>query len=207
MDELCWLSWLGSTDLHGFKVEKELNTEIPTLFAEPPPPSCSVFQQGCSSSCMSSTGWFGFFSSSSLSSYQEGQGKKINLNTILVWRAKYQYLVSPFEISNLLGVLEAPAWVLCLTDVSLNPWWSGTPNQHESSVPRMSLAVTGAQPGSSLAAGILLADQDTPILAFLSGQDGLSSCGVSSEGRLSTAEHFRDRKISPHHPFAESDAL
>lgn len=103
--------------------------------------------------------------------------------------------------------MEAPAWVLCLTDVSLNPWWSGTPNQHESSVPRMSLAVTGAQPGSSLAAGILLADQDTPILAFLSGQDGLSSCGVSSEGRLSAAEHFRDRKISPHHPFAESDAL
>lgn len=72
-----------------------------------------------------------FFSSSSLSSHQELWGKK-NLfkhNSCLEGRTSIPGV--SFWNWNPLGVFwtdrfEAPACILCWTDVPINPWWSGT---------------------------------------------------------------------------------
>lgn len=153
------------------------------------------FHQGCSSSSMSSTGFFILIPV--ISSRGTGE-KKIYLNTILVWRAKYQYLVSPFESWNLLGAFwkdfEAPAWILRLTDVSINPQWSGTPQPTSEQCPLGPHKCHWLSQMLSLGAPLQVGFPPWFghfFCACLSDQEGLSSCGVSSEGSLSAAEHFQ----------------
>lgn len=150
---------------------------------------------------MSSTA---FFSSSPLSSPQERWGKKNLFKYNSCLEGKISILSVSFSKLKSIGCLlkrhffEAPACILCLTDVSINTWCSGTsqPTSEQSSVSRAPTNVTVCHSCSAwelLAGGILLADQDTPILAFLSGclsdQEDLSSHGVSREGRVGAADH------------------